>query len=354
MKILKKEQIVQRILELHDINELNMSLSEIFLNIVGRYDDKIINIVENSSNQKDAFLKEILDILEIDLNNEEDIAIWNSRIAPNIIELSPTKYINNPYNKINIDNIVTNKYELIKDHYDKFEIFSLCDIQVDEQYNETTKLAYFNKQYDFIALNENRTTWMSITPNEIETMEKSIDNAHGNVVIYGLGLGYFPYMISNKANVSNITIVENNKNIIDLFNKFLLPQFPNKNKIEIVFSDAFQYKIEDNTDYVFVDLWHNAEDGISTFLKFKKNETKNIVYSYWLEDSFYALLRRAFLTLLYEQLIGESEDSYKLNKTVFDSLVNKYFYATKNVTISSVDDINNLVTNEALLKLIIA
>ena len=60
---------------------------------------------------------------------------------------------------------------------------------------------------------------MLITPNEIETMKKSISEATGNVLTYGLGLGYYAYMVSMKENVESVTIVEKDKEIIDLFKK---------------------------------------------------------------------------------------------------------------------------------------
>ena len=49
---------------------------------------------------------------------------------------------------------------------------------------------------------------MSIIPNEIETMKEAIETVKGNVLVYGLGLGYFPYMISLKNDVNKITIIE--------------------------------------------------------------------------------------------------------------------------------------------------
>ena len=58
---------------------------------------------------------------------------------------------------------------------------------------------------------------MSITPNEIETMEEAVKAATGKVIVYGLGLGYYPYMISLKDEVKEIVIVENDIKIINLF-----------------------------------------------------------------------------------------------------------------------------------------
>ena len=60
----------------------------------------------------------------------------------------------------------------------------------------------------FPALLENDRIWMTITPNEIETMKEPVDGAFGNVLTYGLGLGYYAYMVSEKENVETVTIVD--------------------------------------------------------------------------------------------------------------------------------------------------
>ena len=58
---------------------------------------------------------------------------------------------------------------------------------------------------------------MSFAPHETETSEDAVERAHGNVVTFGCGLGYFPYMVSEKENVSSVTIVEFDQKIIDFF-----------------------------------------------------------------------------------------------------------------------------------------
>mgnify|MGYP004628899591 FL=1 len=126
---------------------------------------------------------------------------------------------------------------------------------------------------------------MLITPNEIETMSESISEAYGNVLTYGLGLGYYQYMISNKDNVKSITIIEKDQNIIDLFTKYILPQYKYKNKIKIINEDALKYKYNNEYDYVFVDIWHDPSDGIELYTKMKQLEKPNIKYSYWIEKT---------------------------------------------------------------------
>lgn len=73
----------------------------------------------------------------------------------------------------------------------------------------------------FPAVLENERIWMTITPNEIETMKEAVDKAFGNVLTFGLGLGYYAYMVSEKVNVESITVVEKIKmSLIYLINMY--------------------------------------------------------------------------------------------------------------------------------------
>ena len=106
-------------------------------------------------------------------------------------------------------------------------------------------------------------------------------------------------------------------------------------------------------DFAFIDLWHNPNDGIEIFLDFKRAENINTKYSYWLEDSFYAYLRRAFITLLIEQLDGQKEDAYLQIDNEFDRIINRYYFQTKNLCLSTVEEVKDLLSDDKLLSLIL-
>ena len=102
-------------------------------------------------------------------------------------------------------------------------------------------------------------TWMSVSPNEVFTMEKPIKHAKGKVLTLGCGMGYFAYMVSLKAEVESVTIVELEQSVIDLFEAFILPQFDNKDKITIIKADAIEYWIEESfaillSGYVWIEI----------------------------------------------------------------------------------------------------
>ena len=61
--------------------------------------------------------------------------------------------------------------------------------------------------------------WMSTDPNEIITMNPYIQKAHGDILVMGLGLGYYPFMTALKDDVKSITIIEKDPKVIDIFKK---------------------------------------------------------------------------------------------------------------------------------------
>lgn len=264
-------------------NNLIMSKLSIYLNNYSDYITKemIDNIKkEFGFNDLESFkiiITSLLEITDKELIHEFDKIVF---------ELDKNKYEDNLYYKnISFKNIKSNKWSFRYESYKPYEAFVFNDLRKinDKLY---PCIGYFKEEYKYPAVLENNREWMLITPNEIETMEKPINEATGNVLTYGLGLGYYAYMVSMKEDVKTVTIVEKDKEIIELFNKYILPQFRFKDKIRIINMDAFEYfKKNIYYDFVFVDIWHDPSDGIDLYLKFKSLEKKNIKYSYWIEDT---------------------------------------------------------------------
>ncbi len=137
--------------------------------------------------------------------------------------------------------------------------------------------------------------WMSLSPGEILTMQQDIEDAHGNVLTLGLGLGYFAYMVHRKEMVSSVTIIEKDKEIIELFQNYLLPQFDHPEKIRILEGDAFDLLsgIKDGEyDYLYGDLWEGPWDGTSMVERLKEQTAhfRKTECRYWIEAMMYSLV----------------------------------------------------------------
>ncbi|MGN1261694.1 MAG: hypothetical protein ACI4UT_01330, partial [Candidatus Enteromonas sp.] len=143
--------------------------------------------------------------------------------------------------------------------------------------------------------------------------------AHGVVAVLGLGLGYFAFACAEKQDVTRVKVFEKDPAIIALFKEFLLPLFPKKEKIEIIEKDALTYDEDGPFDFVFADLWHDAEDGLPLYQKLLEREIQNVPVSYWIENTMRLTLGR-FLLLLNE---GESEKSLQEEMPEWAEIIQK-------------------------------
>ena len=361
MKIIKSPSLDKYLDQLEDIHELNLSTSDLLSSIFGNLEitsKKEIELLSSRyhKSEKDVFISKITDYLDIDLDVEDNEEIFNKYIAGSISELDLSNYSSNPYYQlVKPKEIKYQGYEIKYDHYEPYELFAYQDMK-EEGLIEINSLGYFKDRFDFITLNYKGVTWMNITPNEIETMKSSIDKVEGDVIVFGLGLGYFAFMASNKKEVNKVTIIENNPTIIKLFKDNLLDYFPHKEKITIKEDDAFNYLNKKlDYDYAFVDLWHNPSDGIKTYLRFKESEKKNksTTYLYWLESSFYLLLRRCLMSVIIESRLGYTDKDYISKETVEDELINTYYQKTKNLVIFDKAQLDNLLSDKSLLDLLL-
>ena len=221
---------------------------------------------------------------------EYDNTMFHHYLLKMVKQLDIDTFINNPYYKnIHLTKVSIGDCELTEESYAAYEAFVRNDIVEDEEGRLLPQIGYFSKPFFFPAILEHGRVWMTITPNEIATMEEPIADANGNVLVFGIGLGYYAYMVSEKSNVTSITLVDQNKDVIQLFRQYILPQFQHKNKINIVHADAFEYAKEhlDQFHYIFTDLWHDVSDGIPLYRKMKEYEHLNPTaqYGYWIEKS---------------------------------------------------------------------
>lgn len=269
-----------------------------------------------------------------------------------IKELLLEEYLENPYYEmVKPSKAKEGNIHLCYDKYVRKEGFVYDEIILGDYMREKTPFGYFNEDFHFLSLKEKGTTWMSVTPHEINTMKENVKEAYGDVIVLGLGLGYFPFMISNKPNVKTITIIENNANIVDIFAKHLAPFFPHLEKIRILEDDAFSFLSKDfKGNYLFADLWHLPEDGLPLYCKilsFEK-EHRGCQFAYWIEKSMLALLRRAAIILLDEEMNGSGDEDYRYEETFSDHLINEVHRALEDKEINAIQDIEELLSFKSL------
>ena len=158
---------------------------------------------------------------------------------------------------------------------------------------------------------------MTLTPVDLDTSDEAIDKAHGKVITFGLGLGYYAYMVSEKESVTSVTVIEKSERLISFFKRHILPQFPHAEKIRIINADAFEYAEREmpreKFDVAFVDTWRDASDGAPMYKKMKPHEalSPNTEFLYWIEGFLKSRIRALNFETLWEKLEARAEDAPK-------------------------------------------
>ena len=341
---------------------LNLDKKEIQL-VRKLLERKELNIASSNAFFEFSFSKykpeQILEFLELDLSNQENEAFYNDYFANSLEELNPNVFYNNPFVKLtkNIQ-IKEGNYRLGFIKLRPYQSIPYDDISVDKDnfFLENSHIGYFKEPFSYFAVSKDDVVWMSTDPSEIVTMAPYINKAHENILVMGLGLGYFPYMASLNDSVKSITIIEKDQKVIDIFKKYILPKLNVTKPFNIIKDDAFEYLMKNDInkyDYIFMDIWHNAEDGLPLYLKFKsllKNYKKDT--GYWLEESLIAMYRRCLLTIIEENLLGYKDANYQKVENEYDKIINDLYFKTKEIKLNSFEEVKEFLSNQSILKLL--
>lgn len=164
-------------------------------------------------------------------------------------------------------------------------------------YNEVAGL----KPGKYVKLLIGNNVVMSNTDMEIQTNEYIISVANGHVLIGGLGLGMIVLPIQEKDDVKSITVVESNKDVIDLVTKYL----PLNDKVTIVHGDIFKYAPTQKFDTIYCDIWTNITADnwpemktlTNKFMRHVNRENPRHILTHW---------RKTYVHDLYKQMNKQS------------------------------------------------
>ena len=336
--------------ELIQVKQINMNIADMLLSVFP-YEDIITksyinNQIKEGKTEKEAVFNALLEYFGIDNEDEESIEIATKYILNNLKVSSPKDYLDNPYVKaVNPKEFKAKGYELSYLKYAPYQVFADDEIIIsDYPYEEYYQLGFFKEEFKYLALLKNNEIWMSVNPNEINTMRPFINEAKGKVLVLGLGMGYIAYMMAIKDDVKSVTVIEKDINIINLFKEHIAPLLKT-NKIKVIHDDAIRYT-ENNKgfDYIFADLWHNPEDGIPMYLELENIAKKNkLKINYWLEPSLKAMRRRCLITILEEYFMGYTEKDYKFAKNQMDQTINYLYKQIKDIEINNIDELKRLL-----------
>lgn len=223
--------------------------------------------------------------------NAEDREFFEKWLKPSLHESRREPYVNDPYFKtVPFHGQSRGKWCYGTESLSPMELFAEGDMALAKAGRVLPQLGFFTEKYEFPAVFEEGADWMSLAPNETLTLREPVARAHGRVLTYGLGLGYYVFMAARKDSVLSVTAVERSREAAELFRENLLPHFPHPEKITVVEADALDFasRLEPGAyDAVFADIWRDAGDGIPLYLALKRFETRSpgTDFSYWIEKS---------------------------------------------------------------------
>ena len=106
-------------------------------------------------------------------------------------------------------------------------------------------------------------------------------------------------------------------------------------------------------DYVFVDIWHNPEDGLPLINKIVKYEkVYDIPFDYWLFESIIAMARRCLITVMIEHFDGFTDLNYRHAENDIDKMINELYFKTKDVSLETTEDIDRFLRTSNIYALI--
>jgi len=221
-------------------------------------------------------------------------------------------------------------------------------------------IGYFEEDVHLPALIEGEKVWMSPAVSEITSMDVGIQKGHGNCMTMGLGIGVLPYLWLQKDEVESVTIVEFNKDVIDLFTKYIQPQFHTNKKIEVIHGNAIDYYTEEflnQFDYVYVDFWESNEDGLHAYTKLMEKKISLPHIDFWIEDSILSDLKYVvvpYLFALYERRsIADFISSLDEEIKPYGKKINKYFKKRTDL-ITTEDELLHFIQNVEVLREILS
>lgn len=303
--------------------ELNFRITNLYSTYLERFPELINKEMmdtlcsDGSIEYKDGFAAILCELFGLDFDGSPDERrLIRDYITPSVRVLDAKKYENDPYySNIKIPNVKNGTWELKREKYPAYRGVICHDMMLLDGFREVPPLGFFKDDFEFPAVLEDGNEWMTLTPVDLDTCEEAIERAHGKVVTFGLGLGYYAYMTSCKENVKSVTVVEKSEDVIKLFNTYILPQFSHPDKVKIVNEDAFLYAEhtmpDEKFDVAFVDTWRDASDGTPMYERMKKLEhlSPQTEFIYWIENFLISRLRAIHFTELLDKVEQGASDA---------------------------------------------
>lgn len=221
--------------------------------------------------------------------------------------LSVKDWETSPYHST-ITNKLRNTYpdSFAKETFLSHRLFNSDAVQRDpnRELLDWMKLRALDQDAECLILNRDGVEWMLDAPSESATNDPIAENVYGNVVTFGLGLGYFAFMALRNPRVNSVTVVEADPEVIRVFNELIYPLFPDQ-RLTIIEGDAYDYWNESflsGYDSIYADIWQNESDGLFSIAQLLQQYVPPYESTqFWIEESCMVSLRTLIFLCLEEE-----------------------------------------------------
>ena len=267
-------------------------------------------------------------------------------------------WLDNPYHRNVTQQLMD--LQLPEYHTEVFaghRLFNLDAVQPDRnrELMDWMKLRALDQDVTTLVLQEDEIDWMLDAPSEIATNDPYAAKAHGSVITFGLGIGYFLYMALRNPNVDHVTVIERNEAVIDRFREYLLPLFPDHERITIQHADAFDiWEAEQLSayDYIYADIWQSGEDGLFRIHELLEQAMPDFANTdFWIEDSCVVPLRTLIFLHFEELLNGTTRPVHPDYESMMNNV--RRWFAGRNDTISDPDQLKDYLYDRQVLRSIL-
>ena len=271
---------IQKLFQYKQNFDMMLKISEIEQELDGaKIESHVFNINESEKLLK-KYIKDKLNFSDEDYNN---------CFYP-LEKLNAYAFQNEPYlRNVDLKEVKLNDISIKKIVYEENEFCFTNVYSQDENLLRKYSIGVFDGIVNTYGMYENDKLIATVNPMEINIRANALRNVDKNVLVVGLGLGYFPYMASLKKDVNKITIIEENEDVIRIFKENILPFFENKEKIAIVHDDVTNYKkYISGHNFVVVDNLENNEidQNLYKVLITYEDDFPNTKFFYSFEDCF--------------------------------------------------------------------
>ncbi|MGI6220859.1 MAG: hypothetical protein ACOYIP_03135 [Coriobacteriales bacterium] len=278
-------------------NERLLNLLSMYLNDAPRAiaAEDIAALREFDVSSEEAFALTLAGLFSLDVaDNEIDRAFFDAYFPHMIHVQHAADFADDPYLKtIEFpEHAIVGNASFAWETFAPYEGFVCDDFTTMPDGRIIPHIGFFEEEYRYPTAMENGRIWMSVTPQEINTVRPAVEAARGKVLTFGLGLGYFAFMAARKSEVESVTVVDLNSDIIEVFTNEILPQFGEfAGKVSVVHDDAFEFARRElpggGFDMIYGDIWHDVGDGLDLYLAMKELEplAPEARWEYWIEPT---------------------------------------------------------------------